>query len=88
MTDLPAAPAECGCVRLQRQEADKLVTRLDPGVVSRSPNCAATSGKPPRNWNRGRTHHEERKVIDASAAAITLAMLLTDEEGIGKALLE
>jgi hypothetical protein len=29
-----------------------------------------------------------RRTLDASPAAITLALLLTDEEGIGKALLE
>jgi hypothetical protein len=29
---------------------------------------------------RWKTHPEERKVIDASPAAITLALLLTDEE--------
>jgi hypothetical protein len=33
----------------------------------------------PRNWSR-KTHHEERRVIDASPAAITLATLLTGEE--------
>jgi hypothetical protein len=30
-----------------------------------------------RQW---KTHREERKAIDASQAAITLALLLTDEE--------
>ena len=30
------------------KDADRLVTRIDPGVVSLSPNCAATSGRPPR----------------------------------------
>jgi hypothetical protein len=29
---------------------------------------------------RWKTHHEERKVVDASPAAVTLALLLTDEE--------
>jgi hypothetical protein len=35
-----------------------------------------------------KTHVEERKPLDASPAAITLAMLMSDQEGIGKALLE
>jgi hypothetical protein len=33
-----------------------------------------------KDLDQWKTHHEERKVIDASPAAITLALLLTDEE--------
>jgi hypothetical protein len=62
------------------KEADWLVTRIDPGVVSLSRNSAATGGGLPRNWAGGRPAAEKRKVIDVSPAAITLALLLTDEE--------
>jgi hypothetical protein len=48
-----AARAGCWCARLQGKGADRLVTRIDPGVVS-SPHSAATSARPPRNWARGR----------------------------------
>jgi hypothetical protein len=44
------------------------VTRNDPEWSRWSPNCAAASGRPPRNCSSGRP------------AAITLALLLTDEE--------
>jgi len=47
--------------------------------AARTKHGSPPSARPPRNWSR-KTHHEERKVIDASPAAITLGMLMTDEE--------
>jgi hypothetical protein len=55
------------------------VTRTDPGAVSQ---VAELRGKRQTAEELGqwKTHHEERKPLDASPAAITLALLLTDEE--------
>jgi hypothetical protein len=50
-------------------------------AVLQTPEPVATSH--PRkslSWARWKTHHEERKPLDVSPAAITLALLLTDEE--------
>jgi hypothetical protein len=67
------------------RRADRLGSASTPAWSRWSTNFAATRGRPPRNCASGA---EERKVIDASPAAIRLALLLTDEEGIGNALVE
>jgi hypothetical protein len=59
------------------KEADRLVTRSDPGVVSL---VAELRGHGPTSRQQWKTRVEERKALDASQAAITLALLLTDEE--------
>jgi len=70
------------------KKADRLLTRIDPGVVSPLAELRAHEWQAAEELGQRKTHHEERRVVDASPASITLAMLLTDEEGIGKALLE
>ena len=42
-------PAALLVLGYKGKEADKLVTRIEPWVVSLSPNCAAMSVRPPRN---------------------------------------
>jgi len=77
MDDLPGGASGLLCRDYKGKEADRLVTRIDPGVVSllanerQWPQAAEELGQ----W---KTHREERKAIDASQAAITLALLLTD----------
>jgi hypothetical protein len=48
--------------RLQGQEADKLVTRIDPGVVSLVAELRAHERHAAEKLEQWRTHHEERKV--------------------------
>jgi hypothetical protein len=55
MADLPGGASGMLCRDYKGKEADRLVTRIAPGVVSLVPNCAATSGRPPRNSSSGRT---------------------------------
>ena len=62
------------------KEADVLVTRIDPGVVSLVADLRGHEQQAAEESERWIAHHEERKPLDASPAAITLALLLTDEE--------
>src|ERR1035437_10148570 len=60
--------------------ADRLVTRIDPGVVSLVAELRGHGQQAAEESGQWKTHIEERHVIDASPAAITLVLLLTDEE--------
>jgi hypothetical protein len=62
------------------KEADRLVTRIDPGVISLVAELRGHERQEAEELGPWKTHHEERKVIDASTAAVTLALLLTDEK--------
>jgi hypothetical protein len=64
------------------------VTRIDPGVVSLVAELRGHERQAVEELGQWKTRVEERKHLDASPAAITLALLLTDEKGIGNALLE
>jgi hypothetical protein len=62
------------------------VTRIAPGVVWLLAELGAHARQAAGEWGQWKTRVEERKVIDAtSPAAVTLALLLTDEEGTGSA---
>jgi hypothetical protein len=62
------------------KEADRLVTRLDPVVVSLVSGLRGHERQAAEELEQWKTHHKEPKRVDASPAAITLALLLTDEE--------
>ena len=49
------------------------MTRIDSGVVSLVAELRGHERQAAQELERWKTHHEVRKVIDASAAAITLA---------------
>src|SRR5450759_4033955 len=49
MADLPGGASGMLVRDCKGKEADRVVTRIDPGVVSLSPNCAAMSGRRPRD---------------------------------------
>src|SRR5450756_183687 len=67
--------------RLQGQEADRLVTHIDPGVVSLVPELRGHERQPAEELEQWKTRVEERKVIDAlTPAAITLGLLMTPAE--------
>ena len=57
------------------------MARIDPGVVSLVAETARPRARQTaEELEQWKTHHEDRKAIDTSPAAITLALLLTDEE--------
>jgi hypothetical protein len=59
------------------KESSKAVYKVDTGLLAKLRGHERQTVEKLKRW---KTHHEERKVIDASPAAITLALLLTDEE--------
>src|SRR5450759_3596687 len=59
------------------KEADQLVYKVDTGLLGELRGHERQAAEELGQW---KTHHEERRVIDASPAAITLATLLTGEE--------
>jgi hypothetical protein len=70
-------PSVANAIALRR-----VVLRKGPIPLTRAPPVAepaATSARPPRNW-QWKTRVEEPKPLDASPAAITLTPKLTDEE--------
>jgi hypothetical protein len=71
MADIPGGASGIQRRDYKGKEADRLVTRITPAWSRWSPNSAATSAKRAEELEQWRTHHEERKVIDASQAAIT-----------------
>jgi hypothetical protein len=62
------------------KEAARLVTRTEPGVVSQVADLRGHERQAAEEFKQRKTHVEERKPLDASPAAVTLALLLTDEE--------
>ena len=58
------------------------MTRIDPGVVSLVAELRGHERQAAEELGQWKTGVEEPKVIDASPAAITLALLLTDESAM------
>ena len=56
------------------------MTRIAPGVAALVAELRGHEQQAAAELEQWKTHHEERWLIDASPAAITLALLLTDEE--------
>ena len=54
MPDIPGGASGLLVRDYRGKNADRLMTRIDPGVVSLLANSAATSARPPRNWASGR----------------------------------
>ena len=52
------------------KESDRLVTRMDPGVVSLLVELRAHERQAAEGLGQWKTHHEVRKVIDATPPAI------------------
>ena len=65
-TDLETG-AICG---YKGKNADRLVTRIDPGVVSLAAELRGHERQAAEELEPWKTHPEERKVIDASPAAV------------------
>jgi hypothetical protein len=60
-------------VRGYRKGADRLVTRIAPGVVSLVAELRAHERQAAEELASGRTHHEERRVIDARRRRLHVA---------------
>ena len=74
------APAGCWRRGYKGKEPIGLVTRIAPGVAALVAELRGHEQQAAAELEQWKTHHEERWLIDASPAAITLALLLTDEE--------
>ena len=61
-------------VRYKSKEADRLGTRSDPGVVSLVADMRGHERQAAEELGQWKTGVEERKVIDATPAAITLEL--------------
>ena len=74
----PAASADCWCARARARA--RLVTRIDPGVVSLVAELRGHGRRAAGELGQGKHIVEDRKGINASPAAITLALLFTTAE--------
>jgi hypothetical protein len=71
MADIPGGASGSLVRGYKGKEADRLVTRIDPGVVSLVADLRGHERKAAEELGRRNTVAEERKVIDASQVAIT-----------------
>jgi hypothetical protein len=79
MADLPGGASGL-LARDQGKKADRLVTRIDPGVVSLVAELRGHEQQTAEELGQWKTRVEERKTLAASPPAITLAMLFTTAE--------
>jgi hypothetical protein len=70
MADLPGGASGLLVRGYKGKEADRLVTRIDPGVVSLVAELRGHERQAAEELEQWKAHHEERKVIDATPAAI------------------
>jgi hypothetical protein len=80
MADLPGNASGLLFRVYKGKKADRLVTRIDLGVVSLVVELRGHGRRAAEDLGQWKTGVEKRTVIDVSPAAITLALLLTDEE--------
>jgi hypothetical protein len=80
MADLPGGASGLLVRDYKGKKADRLVARIDPGIIPLVTELRGHERQAAEELEQWKAHHEERKVIDASPAAITLVLLLTDEE--------
>jgi hypothetical protein len=76
----PAAPPGCSCAAARAEEADRLGSASTPAWASPLAELRGHERRPAEELGQWKTRVGERKLIDASQAAITLVRLLTDEE--------
>jgi hypothetical protein len=80
MADVPGGASGLMVRDYKGKEADRLVSRIDPGVVSLLAELRGHERQAAEELEQWKTHVEECKVIDASPAAITLAMVCSQEQ--------
>ena len=80
MADLPGGASGL-LVRDDRgKKADRLVTRINPGVVTLVAELRGHERQAAEELGQWKTRDEERKPPDASPTSIALALVMTDEE--------
>jgi hypothetical protein len=77
MADLPGGASELLVRGYKGKEADVVVTRIDPGVVSLVAELRGHERQAAEELGQWKRHVEERKPPDASQAAMTLAVICT-----------
>lgn len=80
MADVPGGASGLLVRDYKGKEADRLVSRIDAGVVSLFAELRGHERQAAEELEQWKTHIEERKVIDASPAAITLGMVCSREQ--------
>ena len=70
MADLPGGTSGLLVRDCKGKEADRLVTRIDPGLLSLVAELRGHERQGAEELGQWKTRAEERKVIDASPAAI------------------
>jgi hypothetical protein len=71
MAEMPGGESGMLVRGYKGKEADRLVTRIDPGVVSPVAGLRGHERQAAEELGQWKPHQEERRVIDASPAAIT-----------------
>jgi predicted naringenin-chalcone synthase len=61
----------------KEDQTQRLVTRIGPAVASLVAELRGHERQAAQELGQWKTHHGERKVIDASPAAVTLGMICT-----------
>jgi hypothetical protein len=72
--DLPGGASGLLCRDYKGKRADRLVTRIDPGVVSLIAELRGHEHQAARELDQWNTSHEEPEPLDASPAARALEM--------------
>ena len=80
MADVPGGGSGLLVRDYKGKEADRLVTRIAPGVVSLVAELRGHERHAAEELEQWNTHVDEHKTIDASQAAITLDMICTREQ--------
>jgi hypothetical protein len=80
MADLPGGASGLLVRGYQGREADRLVTRIDPGLVSLLAELSSHERQPTEELGQWKTRVETSKPLDASPASVTLAMLMATAE--------
>jgi hypothetical protein len=73
MADVPGGGSGLLVRDYKGKEADRLVTRIDPSVVSLVAELRGLERQGAQELDQWKSRVEERKVIDAWPAAVTLA---------------
>ena len=82
MAALPGGASGLLCRDYKGKEADRLVTRIDPGVVSLLAELRGHERQAAEELEQWMTRAEEPTPLDASPAVITLTMICTLQEAL------
>jgi hypothetical protein len=80
MAEVPGGASGLLVRGYKRKKADRLVTQIDPDAVSLVAELRGHERQAAEELEQWKTRVEERKPVDASLAAITLAMICTRKQ--------